>query len=343
MWLRYNQCVKRKGRLLLFAVQRLLVRAVLNAEVRGKPIPTLPFVTSSVSATPERENENPADSVTGANIAEAEVDSIVRSSTLIIATVVTATVDAAETAKETPVRPYLFSASSSSAGGTDPTLGGFSDVSGSDFLIGAFTEFNVGVARQISLSAEVRMHAEYNIKEKRKLRAVVEEKDILLKAKGEEVDILKAQLLVKEAEAAEAIFLRAETSKFEAVEKSLRDEVEFLKERNITLEREKSVLDVKVSDLVATFEGFTQKKEQFEEFQDVQMRMVSDKLAKLEVDLSEMTLHVKEKFYPHLLTTIARRRWLLTHGLKLFLTKCLNSSEYLSALGAAISRAIEKV
>ncbi|GJR64575.1 hypothetical protein Tco_0010640 [Tanacetum coccineum] len=367
------------------------------------PIPTLPFVTSSVSATPERENENPADFVTdpnlrtigapqrfvitsdsshhsGANIAEAEVDSIVRSSTLIIATVVTATVDAAATAKETPVRPSLFGAGSSSAGGTDPTPGGFSDWSvtnGSRLDDGRvchemldefspqkffasirgmehdqlFTEFNVGAARQISLSAEVRMRAEYNIKEKRKLRAVVEEKDILLKAKGEEVDSLKAQLLVKEAEAAEAIRLRAETSKFEAVEKSLRDEVESLKERNITLEREKSVLDVKVSDLAATVKVREQEAadsdamvtaEQFEEFQDVQMRMVGDKLAKLEVDLSEMTLHFEEKFYPHLLTTIAGRRWLLTHGLKIFLTKCLNSSEYLSALGAAISRAIEK-
>ncbi|GKD16830.1 hypothetical protein Tco_1205988 [Tanacetum coccineum] len=102
------------------AVQRLLVGAVLNAEVRGEPIPTLPFVTSSMFATPERENKNPADSVTGpnlgtisapqrfvissdsshhsgANIAEAEVDSIVRSSTPIIVTVVTATVDAAAT------------------------------------------------------------------------------------------------------------------------------------------------------------------------------------------------------------------------------------------------------
>ncbi|GJQ89725.1 hypothetical protein Tco_0000864 [Tanacetum coccineum] len=71
-----------------------------------------------------------------ANISEAEVDSIVRSSTLIIATVVTTTVDAAATAKETPVKPSLFGAGSSSAGGTDPTPGGFSDVSGSDFLIG---------------------------------------------------------------------------------------------------------------------------------------------------------------------------------------------------------------
>ncbi|GKE74174.1 hypothetical protein Tco_1536215 [Tanacetum coccineum] len=201
------------------------------------------------------------------------------------------------------------------------------------------------------------MRAEYNIKEKRKLRAIVKEMDILLKAKGEEVD---------------------------TIEKSLRDEVESLKKRNITLEKEKSVLNVRVLDLAATVKVREQEvadldamvmavklhndklanqvhalevtcsglrdqipkyehlKEQFEEFQDVQMRMVSDKLAKLEVDMSEMTLHFEEKFYPHLLTTIAGRRWLLTHGLKPFITKCLNSSEYLSALGVTISRAIEK-
>ncbi|GJQ95014.1 hypothetical protein Tco_0006153 [Tanacetum coccineum] len=94
------------------AVQRLIARAVLNAEVRD------------------------SSHHSGANIAEAEVDSIVRSSTPIIVTVVTATVDAAATAKETPVRPSLFGAGSSSAGGIDPTPGGFSNVSGSDFLIG---------------------------------------------------------------------------------------------------------------------------------------------------------------------------------------------------------------
>ncbi|GKG15291.1 hypothetical protein Tco_0354891, partial [Tanacetum coccineum] len=77
-------------------------------------------------------------------------------------------------------------------------------------------------------------------------------KDILLKAKGEEVDSLKAQLLVKKAKATEVICLRAEASMFEAVEKSLRDEVESLKKRNITLEKEKIMLDVRVSDLAAT-------------------------------------------------------------------------------------------
>nr|GEZ91379.1 cold-regulated 47 [Tanacetum cinerariifolium] len=36
------------------------------------------------------------------------------------------------------------------------------------------------------------------------------------------------------------------------------------------------------------------------------------------------------------------RRWLLTHAIKLAITKCLHSSEYLFALGAAIGKAIEK-
>ncbi|GKF98161.1 hypothetical protein Tco_0296944, partial [Tanacetum coccineum] len=34
--------------------------------------------------------------------------------------------------------------------------------------------------------------------------------------------------------------------------------------------------------------------------------------------------------------------WLLTHGMELAIAKCLNSTEYLSALGAAISKAVEK-
>ncbi|GJV83140.1 hypothetical protein Tco_1523038 [Tanacetum coccineum] len=143
------------------AIQRLLAGAVQNAEVRGKPILSLPFVTSSVSATPEHEDEDHTDSVvgtnlqnfgpplrfvissdsshhSGANVAEAEVDSVVRSSAPVITTVttVTAMVDAATAAKEALTKPSLFGTGSSSTGGIDPTPGGFSDVSGSDFLIG---------------------------------------------------------------------------------------------------------------------------------------------------------------------------------------------------------------
>ncbi|GJS00379.1 hypothetical protein Tco_0316887 [Tanacetum coccineum] len=142
-------------------LQRLLAGVVLNPEVGIATLPTLPFVTSSVFATPEQEGEDQTDSVaganlrtitapqrfvissdsshhSGANVAEAEVDSIVRSSAPAIATIttVTATVDAATVAKEASIKPSLFGAGLFSAGGTDPAPGGFSDVYSSEFLIG---------------------------------------------------------------------------------------------------------------------------------------------------------------------------------------------------------------
>ncbi|GKG48127.1 hypothetical protein Tco_0510012, partial [Tanacetum coccineum] len=70
------------------------------------------------------------------------------------------------------------------------------------------------------------------------------------------------------------------------------------------------------------------------------MKVVNDKFDKLYTDFVEMALHLEEKFYPHLLTTIFGRRWLLTQGMELAITKCLNSPEYLSDLGAAINKAI---
>nr|GEU32504.1 hypothetical protein [Tanacetum cinerariifolium] len=363
-------------------VQSLFSRAMLEAEARGEPIPTFPFVTSSVSATPKRKDRSSADSVHGpnlrtigapqrfvissdsshhfgANIAKAEVDSIIRSSASAIATVtiVTAAIDTEATTTRAPVAPSLFGVGSSSTGGTDSVLGGFSDVSGSDFLIGGirtvvdpdsnckkFTSrdgvrlMDLGLTTAVSV---VRCRAAEN--------------------KDGEIESLKAQLLLKEAEA--AIHLRAEVFKFESAEQSLRGEVGFLRDQNTALEREKNELNVKVTNLsasvkvreqeaheleisstglqdkVTAYEGFVS---QLEKFQDEKLEEVNKKFDKLCADFVEMALHLKAKFYPHLLTTISGRRWLLTYDMKLAVAKCLNSTKYLSALGAIISKAVEK-
>nr|GEX12822.1 leucine-rich repeat-containing protein [Tanacetum cinerariifolium] len=79
-----------------------------------------------------------------------------------------------------------------------------------------------------------------------------------------------------------------------------------------------------------------------ESIHSFRIKVVNDKLAKLDLDLTEMACYLEQKIYPHLLNTISSRRWLLTHGLKLFLVKCLNSSEYLTDLETTISRVIEK-
>ncbi|GJR60721.1 hypothetical protein Tco_1502883, partial [Tanacetum coccineum] len=83
-------------------------------------------------------------------------------------------------------------------------------------------------------------------------------------------------------------------------------------------------------------------KEQIDVVQDEQVKVISDKVAGLDVELIGMALHLDEEFYPHFLTTIAGRRWILGHPLRLVVMKCLQSLEYLAALRGAIRRAIDK-
>nr|GEZ94592.1 hypothetical protein [Tanacetum cinerariifolium] len=366
---------------------------------RGDPIPTLPFVTSSVSATPEREGEDSSHH-SGANIAEAEVDSFVKPSVPIItaATTVTPAVGHAMVVKEKIVKPFLFSAESASAG-TDSALGGFANLFDSDFLIGGIcTVINPDTDLQKVYVPQWSVTNRSRLDDGRVCREMVDEfapPKYFASIRGMEHDQLFTEFNVGAArqmslsvearmQAAEAIRFRAEAFKFEAVERSLQCEVETLKEHNTILEKEKNELDVKVVDLAAFVKvreqevadldavvtsvksqndnlvkevhelevSFSELKEKLsnyekvterlEEFQDVQLKVMNDKFNKLYADFVEMALHLEEMFYPHLLTSIAGRRWFLTYGMELAIAKCLNSSKYFSALGSAIGKAIEK-
>nr|GEX90331.1 hypothetical protein [Tanacetum cinerariifolium] len=273
----------------------------------------------------------------GANVAKAEVDSIVRSyvPVMIVVTITTSTANHAVVVKEKTVKPSLFAADSSSAGGVDPNVGVF-------WILSKVTFLSVVSALSSTLILTFRNFTFLD---------------------GAE----------KEAEAAEAIRLRVEASNFVIAKKSLWDQVNVVNERNTIFEKERDALDVKVADLEASvvtkeremadintqltsvhelevaFIGLQEKLSNYEnltarleEFHDAQLKVVNDKFDKLYADFVEMALHLEERFYPHLLTTIFRRRWLLTHGMELANTKCLYYLEYLSALGAAIGKAIEK-
>nr|GEV57629.1 transposase (putative), gypsy type [Tanacetum cinerariifolium] len=319
------------------SLQRLLVRAGLNTEVGVAAIPTLPFVTTSISTTPEHEDRDHTDSVAKSNLHA--IRALSSAPIMTIVTTTTPTVDPTSITKEKVIEPSLFGAGSSFAGGTDPITGVFSDLTGSDFLVGAIrtiinpntdlqkvyvpqrsvtngshlddgrvcremvdefsppkffasfhgmkhdqllTEFNVRAVHQMSLSAEVRMRAEYNFKEKRRLKSAIE-----IQGQVHELEISSFGL------------------------------------------REK----------VTVYENCM---EQLEKFQDDRMKIVKDNFDKLYTDFVKMVLHSEEQFYPHILTTISGCRWLLTHGIELAIAKFLDSPEYLFVLGAAIGKAIEK-
>ncbi|GJX40110.1 hypothetical protein Tco_0255100 [Tanacetum coccineum] len=382
----------------LSILKELLSSSILNIEVGVTAAATLPLITSSISATPECEGGDPIDSVIGPNVRivgpaqrfvissdsshhsttnafGAEVDSIIRSDVLpLLVTEAVITSHAAPVRLTETVRPDVAGPSYSvkqglSMGSQELNTETLHQIREMDYHH-LFTQFNMGTTRQACLNAEVRMRTEYCLSERRRLESKCEKQYDLLKAKDSEIENLKAQLLLKEAEAAEVARLHIQVSAVEAAEKVHADELNALKQKSVALEDESDSLNGKITELQSSLSakdlelkdvngtvhslettcsclrdqvsGYEQLKEQIKEFQDAQINIVNDKVAKLDADLLEMALHMEEKFYPHLLTTISGRRWLLTHGLKLVVVKCLNSPEYLAALGAAISCAIEK-
>ncbi|GJV58447.1 hypothetical protein Tco_1459452 [Tanacetum coccineum] len=75
---------------------------------------------------------------------------------------------------------------------------------------------------------------------------------------------------------------------------------------------------------------------------DLREKLEMTKLAKIDADFTRCCMRFQESFHPHLLNVVAGRRWLLTHGMKLLVVKCLNSNEYIEPFRYAFGRAIEK-
>ncbi|GKF19612.1 hypothetical protein Tco_0068250, partial [Tanacetum coccineum] len=93
-----------------------------------------------------------------------------------------------------------------------------------------------------------------------------------------------------------------------------------------------------VSTLHSAFSDF---KEKMEAQQEEQAQELYNRVAELEAHLMDVSGRLEGEFYPAYLTTLAGRRWLLTHGMKLAIVKYLKSPEYQGILGHALGRAVD--
>ncbi|GKC92745.1 hypothetical protein Tco_1158187, partial [Tanacetum coccineum] len=204
------------------------------------------------------------------------------------------------------------------------------------------------------------MQNEYYLSERRRLESECEKQAGLLKSRDEEVSAFEA---AEKVHVDELNILKQKNVALEDERNSLNGKVAELqslvsvkdcelkdfdvtvtsfKSKNNGLADQVHVLETTCSGLHERLFEYDNLTERLEEFQNAELKVVNERVEKLDADLAEMACHLEEKFYPHLLTTIFDWRWLLTHVLKLVLVKCLNSSEYLTTLGYDISRFIEK-
>ncbi|GJR58355.1 hypothetical protein Tco_1500517 [Tanacetum coccineum] len=231
-----------------------------------------------------------------------------------------------------------------------------------------YTEFNVGAARQICLESEVRSRVEHELELKEKLKGKYDARGRLLEEKDLEIMRLKS-LLVEEAEkakTAEVVRLRGQVS-------ALTGEVSVLKRTIAQKDIDISLLGSRVTYLksalddskaacveagslitfltserdrltseVSTFHtAFQDFKEKAEAQQEEQAQVLYNRVVELEAHVMDVSGRLVGEFYPAYLTTLAERRWFLTHGIQLAVLKCFKSPKYQGIMGHALGHAVD--
>nr|GEU43694.1 hypothetical protein [Tanacetum cinerariifolium] len=80
----------------------------------------------------------------------------------------------------------------------------------------------------------------------------------------------------------------------------------------------------------------------FEDYKRQQDQMVKQWRAEMDARLDAMSVDFDKELYPHMLTAIAGRRWVIGHGLRLATMKCAESLEMRQAFADVVSAGIAK-
>nr|GFC57569.1 hypothetical protein [Tanacetum cinerariifolium] len=166
-------------------------------------------------------------------------------------------------------------------------------------------QYNINLARQVAMGSQLRLRFEQEAKLLRKSVAQVAHREQRIQARESEIKNLE-------------VLLEAEAGMKRAAEEKSVD----------TLQQQVS--------------GEETLKAAFEDYKRQQDQMVEQRCAEMDARLDAMSIDFDEELYPHMLTAIAGRRWVIGHGLRLATMKCAESLEMRQAFADVVSAWIAK-
>nr|GEZ51718.1 transposase (putative), gypsy type [Tanacetum cinerariifolium] len=119
-------------------------------------------------------------------------------------------------------------------------------------------------------------------------------------------------------------------------------ELEDLRARFSDLQVRNEHLSQQVATLQEQVSGEEKLKAVFEEFKRYEDERVEQRCAELDARLDALSIDFDEELYPRMLTAIAGRRWVIGHGLRLAMIKCVESLEMRQAFADVVSAGVAK-
>ncbi|GJV71484.1 hypothetical protein Tco_1491479 [Tanacetum coccineum] len=190
-----------------------------------------------------------------------------------------------------------------------------------------FSQYNMNLSRQVAMGSQLRLRFEQEVRatktEVHGLRNQTKNLETLLEA---EADMKKA----------------VEAKNAELISTELTKELESLRIRFLDLQVNNNQLSQQVSNLQAQITSEEKIKVAFEEFKKYEYDRVEQRCAEMDARLDKLSVDFDEELYPHILTAIAGRRWVIGHGLRLAVMKCGETLELRQAFANVVSAGIVK-
>ncbi|GJR91308.1 hypothetical protein Tco_0215319 [Tanacetum coccineum] len=168
---------------------------------------------------------------------------------------------------------------------------------------------NIILAQQVAMGSQLRLRYEQEAKLLKKAIAQVVQRDQMIEAREKHIKNIEA-LLEAEADMKKA-----------AEAKNVEHQVSSLQAQVTREERIKTA---------------------FEDFKKYEDNKLEKRCVEMDARLDALSIDVDKELYPHMLTAIAGRRWVIGHGLCLIVMKCAKSLELRQAFANVVSTGIAK-
>ncbi|GKD59024.1 hypothetical protein Tco_1296533 [Tanacetum coccineum] len=192
-------------------------------------------------------------------------------------------------------------------------------------------QYNVNLARQVALGSQLKLRFEQEVRLLKKARAQVARRNERIQVREEEIKRLGEEVESLKVVEAEVHGLRNQTKNLEtlleaevdmkkatkAKNAELAKELESLRAKFSNLQLNNNQLSQQVSTLQAQVTGEERIKVVFKEFKKYEDNKVEQRCAEMDARPDKISVDIDEELYPHMLTAIAGRHWVIGHGLRL--------------------------
>ncbi|GKE06626.1 hypothetical protein Tco_1398644 [Tanacetum coccineum] len=128
----------------------------------------------------------------------------------------------------------------------------------------------------------------------------------------------------------------------EAKNTELIKELESLRVQFLDLQVNNDQLSQQATNLQAQVVDEEKMKAAFEEFKKYEDDRVEQRCAEMDARLDKLSVDFDEELYPHMLTAITSRHWVIGHGLRVAVMKCAETFELRQAFANVVSAGLAK-